>query len=220
MTNKFESFPYPYIAIEGNIGAGKTTLCKMLAEEFDCKLVLEQFSDNPFLPMFYKDPDRHAFTVELFFMSERYSQLQKSLLERDLFQQNTIADYFFIKTLLFANKTLTKEEYQLFKRFFSILNNKFPKPDLLVYLYRSVDHLLQNIKKRGRSYEEEITPEYLQNIQDAYLDYFKVETDIPVLIIDLQNYDFVSDKEVYRQIKSSLMKEYSPGVHKLLMYDE
>jgi len=91
---------------------------------------------------------------------------------------------------------------------------------LLVYLYRSVDHLLQNIKKRGRSYEEEITPEYLQNIQDAYLDYFKVETDIPVLIIDLQNYDFVSDKEVYRQIKSSLMKEYSPGVHKLLMYDE
>lgn len=215
MTNKNGIFPYPYIAIEGNIGAGKTTLCKMLAEEYNCKLVLEQFSDNPFLPMFYNDPDRHAFTVELFFMSERYSQLQSTLLERDLFQQHTIADYFFIKTLLFANKTLTKEEYQLFKRFFNILNNKFPKPDLLVYLYRSVDHLLNNIKKRGRSYEAEISAEYLQNIQQGYLDYFKVEKDIPVLIIDVKDYDFVANPSIYKEIKGHLMQEYEAGIHKI-----
>ncbi len=219
MTEKNGIFQYSYIAIEGNIGAGKTTLCKMLAKEYNCKLVLEQFSDNPFLPMFYKDPDRHAFTVELFFMSERFTQLQSSLLERDLFKQHTIADYFFIKTLLFANKTLTKKEYQLFKRFFDILNNKFPKPDLLVYLYRPIDHLMANIKKRGRSYEEEISTEYLQNIQDAYLNYFKVEKDIPVLLIDLQDYDFVSNVAVYEKIKGHLMLKYEPGVHRIFIAD-
>ncbi len=206
---------YNYIAVEGNIGAGKTTLCKMLAADYNSKLVLEQFSDNPFLPMFYKEPDRYGFTVELFFMSERYQQLQKSLVEQDLFKKNTIADYFFIKTLLFANKTLSGEEYRLFQRFFNILNSNFPKPDLLVYLYRPIKDLLHNIKKRGREYEQEISEEYLQNIQNAYLDYFKVEQEIPILIIDVKDFNFVEEAGYYEQIKSFLHQEYEVGVHKV-----
>ena len=187
----------------------------MLAADYNSKLVLEQFSDNPFLPMFYKEPERYGFTVELFFMSERYQQLQKSLVEQDLFKKNTIADYFFIKTLLFANKTLSGEEYRLFQRFFNILNSNFPKPDLLVYLYRPIEDLLHNIRKRGREYEQEISEEYLQNIQNAYLDYFKVEQEIPILIIDVKDLNFVEELKYYEQIKELLNQKYTSGVHKV-----
>jgi deoxyadenosine/deoxycytidine kinase len=148
-----------YIVIEGNIGAGKTSLCQKLAMEFDSKLILEQFSDNPFLPLFYSNPDRYAFPVELFFMTERHKQLQEYLLKRDLFQQHTISDYIFSKTLLFAAKNLKGEELRLFQNLFNTLNASFPKPDLLVYLHRSVDDLQKNIRQRNREYELEIKDE-------------------------------------------------------------
>jgi deoxyadenosine/deoxycytidine kinase len=157
------SIPYPFIAIEGNIGAGKTTLCHMLSERLGCSLVLEQFTDNPFLPPFYDQPDRYALPVELFFMTERHKQLLEHFGSPDLFRNFTVADYFFVKTLLFAKNNLSEEEFRLFQRLFSVLNATFPKPDLLLYLHRPVDVLLQHIKKRGRSIEQQISADYLNS---------------------------------------------------------
>ncbi len=210
---------YDFIAVEGNIGAGKTTLCRMLADDFNSRLVLEEFSDNPFLPLFYKDPERHAFSVELFFMSERYQQIQKNMLEQDLFQQKTIADYFFIKTLLFANNTLSGEEYRLFQRFFNILNANFPKPQLLVYLHRSVPKIMENIRKRGREYELEISAEYLSKIQTAYLEYFKIESEIPILILDVENVDFVENSQHYEIIRECINRPYNLGINRVSLSD-
>ena len=203
---------YNFIAIEGNIGAGKTSLSKKLADDFNFRLILEQFSDNPFLPMFYENPERHAFTVELFFMSERYQQLQEELQNQDLFTQGTISDYYFIKTLLFAQKNLKGEEYRLFQRFFNILNQNFPKPELLVYLHQSVPNLMANIKKRGRGFEKKIPEDYLQSIQDAYMDYFKLEYEIPILIMDVENLDFITNQKDYEEIKLAINRIYQPGI--------
>ena len=206
---------YDFIAIEGNIGVGKTSLCKRITEQFNLRLLLEEFSDNPFLPAFYKDPEKHAFPVELFFMAERYQQIQQKLLEKDLFQQQTIADYFFIKTLLFAKENLKEEEYRLFQRFFNILNGSFPKPDLLVYLHRSVDVLLENIKHRGRPYERNISDEYLLKIQNAYFDYFKTDIQRPVLIINLGRLNFLKNDSVYQKIIELINTEYPIGLHRV-----
>ena len=175
-------FPHGFIAIEGNIGAGKTTLCKMLEDDFDCRLILEQFTDNPFLPEFYKNPDRYAFPVELFFMTERHKQLQESLSQRELFPKLVVSDYFFIKTLLFAKNNLNNEEYRLFQRLFHTLNASFSKPDLLVFLHRTVPDLLSNIQKRGRDIEKNIRPDYLKSLQEAYFNFFKLEKDLPIQI--------------------------------------
>jgi Deoxynucleoside kinases len=210
-----QKLPYHYIAIEGNIGAGKTTLCQMLQKDFNCRLILEQFTDNPFLPFFYENAERYAFSVELFFMTERHKQLQESLTQRDLFQELIVADYFFIKTLLFARNNLNSEEYRLFQRLFHILNSTFPKPDLLVFLHRSVDGLLQNIKKRGRAYEQDITPTYLQEIQNTYFEYFRAETSIPILIIDVEEIDFLRNEGHYHMILEALAKKYAPGIHRV-----
>lgn len=210
-----QNYPYNYIAIEGNIGAGKTTLCQMLQTEFNCRLILEQFADNPFLPFFYENAERYAFSVELFFMTERHKQLQENLAQRDLFQQLIVADYFFIKTLLFAKNNLGQEEYRLFQRLFHILNSTFPKPDLLVFLHRSVDGLLENIKKRGRSYEKEITPEYLREIQNTYFEYFRTENAIPILIIDVEEIDFLRNEAHYKLILEAISKKYAPGIHRV-----
>ena len=138
-----------YLVIEGNIGAGKTTLATMLAQELNAKLILEQFADNPFLPQFYKNPERYSFPLELSFLAERYKQLNVDLRTGSLFQNLTIADYFFMKSLIFAQNTLTGDELQLYKQIFSIIYNTLPKPNLYVYLHLSTDKLLQNIKKRG-----------------------------------------------------------------------
>ncbi len=205
-------FPHGFIAIEGNIGAGKTTLCKMMEEEFDCRLILEQFTDNPFLPEFYNNPERYAFPVELFFMTERHKQLQESLSQRELFPQLVVSDYFFIKTLLFAKNNLNDEEYRLFQRLFHTLNATFPKPDLLVYLHRSVPDLTANINKRGRDFEQNIKPEYLQSLQDAYFNYFKSETEVPILIIDVTGVDFWSDRTAYENLVGLMRRSYSKGV--------
>jgi deoxyadenosine/deoxycytidine kinase len=206
-------FPHRFMAIEGNIGAGKTTLSQKLATEFGSKLILEQFTDNPFLPVFYENPERYAFPVELFFMTERLKQLQQSLGQIDIFQEHIIADYFFIKTLLFAKNNLQEEEYRLFQNLFHILNANFPKPDLLVYLHRPVDQLLKNIQRRGREFEKDISPDYLEQIQKAYFEYFRVEEQLPILIIELEDADFANNTENYSKLKEILNQEYPQGVH-------
>ena len=203
---------YNFIAIEGNIGVGKTTLAAMLAKEYNARLVLENFKENPFLPKFYKDPEKHAFPLELFFMAERYHQLKKQK-EQDLFQPLSIADYFFVKSKLFAQNNLQKDEQQLFNSLFNIMFSSLPKPDLLVYLYADVSRLQMNIKKRGRSFEQNITNEYLQNIQDRYLDYLRKQTYFPVLLLDISNLDFKKDKKVYEAIKVLLDRTYAIGIH-------
>jgi deoxyadenosine/deoxycytidine kinase len=205
------TIPYRFIAIEGNIGAGKTTLCHQLSERLGCALVLEQFTDNPFLPPFYEQPERYAFPVELFFMTERHKQLLEHFSQPDLFRSLTVADYFFVKTLLFAKNNLSEEEFRLFQRLFSVLNATFPKPDLLLYLHRPVPALLRQIKKRGRSIEQNISPDYLTEIQDAYFDFLKNETDTPVVLLDLGDADFQSDTAVFEKIMALLGESHPVG---------
>jgi len=202
---------YNFIAIEGNIGAGKTTLSHQLADRFGCDLVLEQFTDNPFLPPFYEQPERYAFPVELFFMTERHKQLLEHFSQPDLFRSFTVADYFFVKTLLFAKNNLSEEEFRLFQRLFLILNTTFPKPDLLLYLHRPVEVLLKQIKKRGRDIEQHITLGYLTEIQDAYLDYLKTETETPVLVLELGDADFQGDAAAFETISKILDVQHTPG---------
>lgn len=204
---------YNFIAIEGNIGAGKTTLCEMLAKDYNCRLVLEEFTDNPFLPLFYENPERHAFSVELFFMTERHKQLQQNLANRDLFQQTTIADYFFIKTLLFAKQNLKTDEYSLFQRIFNILNATFPKPDILLYLHRPTEVLMKNIRKRGRAFEQEIEPAYLDTIQKAYFDYFRTETEIPVVIVEVGDINFIENENYYQELINLMNDNYKTGMN-------
>jgi deoxyguanosine kinase len=209
------SIPYPFIAIEGNIGAGKTTLCHMLSERLGCSLVLEQFTDNPFLPPFYDQPDRYALPVELFFMTERHKQLLEHFGSPDLFRNFTVADYFFVKTLLFAKNNLSEEEFRLFQRLFSVLNATFPKPDLLLYLHRPVDVLLQHIKKRGRSIEQQISADYLTEIQEAYFEYLKSESETPVVILDLGGIDFQRDTENFNAIMEVIQAPHPVGVKRI-----
>jgi deoxyadenosine/deoxycytidine kinase len=187
----------------------------MLNEEYKCNLILEEFDDNPFLPLFYKEPERFAFTVELFFMTERHKQMQRSLLNQDLFQEFTVADYAFIKTLLFASKNLPDDELRLFQKMFNVLNQSFPKPDILVYFHRNVNILLENIGMRGREYEKQITAEYLTQIQNSYFEYFRNILSYPILIIDLNTVDFKNNKNHYEQVKYLISKSYQPGVHRI-----
>ena len=208
---------YKHIAIEGNIGSGKSTFATMLAADFGVRLILEQFSDNPFLPRFYKNPEKHAFPLELFFMAERYYQL-KNLKEQDLFQPEIISDYFFVKSKLFAQNNLQYDEIQLFNRLFDIIVSFLSKPDLVVYLYSDILRLQKNIKKRGREYEQNISDIYLQNIQDKYLDYLRKQDNFPVLIIDGSNVDFVLDKNVYQSIMNFLSLKYEKGIHHKVLH--
>lgn len=208
-------FPYNYITIEGNIGSGKTTFCKKIKEEYNCQLILEEFDDNPFLPLFYKDQQRWAFTVELFFMTERYKQMQQQLVSRDMFVDFTITDYAFIKTLLFARQNLDEGEFKMFQKLFTTLNHSFPQPELLVYFHRSVDVLQQNIALRGRSYEVGITDHYLTKVQNSYFEYFRNILSYPILIIDLNTIDFETNVRNYQEVKLLLAKKYNPGVHRI-----
>ena len=209
------SFPYRYVSIEGNIGSGKTSLVDQLSTELGGKKILEQFADNPFLPLFYQDPERYAFSVELFFMTERYKQLQGELTAPDLFNEHIISDFFFIKSLLFARKNLMQEEYKLYQQLFSVLNNTFPNPDLMVYLHRDTNFLLDNIRKRNRPYEQEIEEDYLLKIQNSYFEYLRNITSFPVLILDIKDMDFVSSAQNYETIKFLISKQYNPGVHRI-----
>jgi deoxyadenosine/deoxycytidine kinase len=210
---KSESLAYPYIVIEGNIGVGKTTFCRKLQDKYDARLILEQFSDNPFLPYFYENPERHAFSVELFFMTERHRQLQEELIQGDLFNQQIISDYIFIKTLLFAKNNLNEEDYRLFNRLFHVLNAHFKKPDLVVYLHRPVTKLLHQIKKRGRSFEMEMSAAYLENIQKAYFDFFKMDPEYPILVVGIEDLDFEKDIHAFELLNNLLLQNYETKVH-------
>lgn len=209
---------YNYIAIEGNIGAGKTTLSAKISEDFNAKLVLERFADNPFLPKFYKDQNRYAFPLEMSFLADRYQQLTDDLAQFDLFKDFIVADYHIFKSLIFAKITLQEDEYRLYKTMFDIIYKEMPKPDLYIYLYQNTERLLENIKKRGRNYEQEIPPEYLEKINRGYLDYIKTQPDLNVLIIDVSELDFVNKQEDYVLLLEKIeerIKNKGNGIKKL-----
>jgi len=206
---------YNYISIEGNIGAGKTSLATRIAKQFNAKLILEQFEDNSFLPKFYKDPDRYAFPLELSFLAERFHQLKKQLTAQDLFKSFTISDYFINKSLIFAQKTLQSDEFSLYKNLFQIINLALPKPDLLVFLYLDVEKLKKNILKRGRSYEKDIDSSYLEKIQEGYLNYIKQQSGMRILIIDTNDLDFVNREEDYTSIINVINDKFDIGVHRI-----
>lgn len=203
---------YEFITIEGNIGAGKTTLATQLSHYYNARLVLEEFADNPFLPKFYEKPDQYAFPLELFFMAERYKQLQELLLQKSMFHQLTISDYLFTKSLLFAKVTLSEDEYRLYQRLFEIVQQHLIQPEILIYLHAPVKKLQENIRKRQRAYEQSIPDEYLQNIQDTYLQYLKQFT-VPTLFVDASNADFLTNRKHLDIITAALEKKYTPGMH-------
>jgi len=191
---------YNYIAIEGNIGAGKTTLSKMIGDDFNAKLVLERFADNPFLPKYYADMERYAFPLEMSFLADRYQQLSDDLAQFDLFKNFIVSDYYIFKSLIFAQVSLPKEEYVLYRRMFDIMYKEIAKPDLYIYLYQNTDRLLENIKKRGRDYEQNIAQEYLEKIHQGYSNFIKTEQNLNTLIIDVSEYDFLNSNNDYAAI--------------------
>jgi len=191
---------YNYIAIEGNIGAGKTTLAKMIGDDFNAKLVLERFADNPFLPKYYADMERFAFPLEMSFLADRYQQLTDDLAQFDLFKNFIVSDYYIFKSLIFAQVSLPKEEYILYRRMFDIMYKEITKPDLYIYLYQNTERLLDNIKKRGRDYEQNIAPDYLNKIHQGYSNFIKTEQHLNTLIIDVSEYDFVDTDKDYGSV--------------------
>lgn len=191
---------YKYIAIEGNIGSGKTTLATKIAEDFNAKLILEQFSDNPFLPKFYKNPKQYGFTLEMSFLTERYQQMREQLAQTDLFKEFVVSDYDIFKSLIFSKVTLTDDEFMLYRKLFYILYSQIIKPDLYVFLYQNTDRLIENIKKRGREYEQNISPDYLKKIHYGYLDFIQKNAAINSLIIDVTDLDFVQHYTHYEYI--------------------
>ncbi len=197
---------YNYIAIEGNIGAGKTSLSKMMSDEFNAKIILERFADNPFLPKFYEDKERFAFPLEMSFLADRYQQLSDDLAQLDLFKNFIVSDYYIFKSLIFAQITLQKDEYALYRRMFDMMYKEITKPDLYVYLYQNTERLLHNIKKRGRDYEQNIEASYLQKIHDGYKNFISTQQDLNALIIDVSELDFVNNPDDYTNIINQIKK--------------
>ena len=195
---------YSYIAIEGNIGAGKTTLAKMMSDEFNAKMVLERFADNPFLPKFYEDKERFAFPLEMSFLADRYQQLTDDLAQFDLFKSLIVSDYYIFKSLIFAQVTLAQEEYNLYRRMFDLMYKEITKPDLYVYLYQNTDRLLENIQKRGRSYEQNISKDYLDKIHKGYQQFISTQPQLNTLIIDVSELDFVNNIKDYKFILNKI----------------
>lgn len=209
---------YNYIVIEGNIGAGKTTLATRIAEEFNAHLILEQFAENPFLPKFYKEPEKYSFQLELSFLASRYKQLNEELNPGNLFKTFKVADYYFTKSLVFASATLSGDEFNLYRQIFHIIYRTLPKPDLYVYLNLRTEKLLQNIKKRGREYEKSITADYLKKIQDSYFNFFRQNPGNRYLILDINNIDFVDSEEDYRKVTGVILnKEYNYGLNMVIL---
>lgn len=208
---------YNYITIEGNIGSGKTSLSTMLAKEYNARLILEQFMENPFLEKFYKDKDRYAFQVEMSFLTQRYHQLKNELSVQDLFQPKIISDYFINKCQIFSNSNLKDDEQQLFNSLFGIINSALPKPDLIVYLYLDSETLLKNISTRGRNFEKQIDSNYLEMIQASYFEYFKQLQERRIVIVDTSNIDFVNNKNHYEMIKEVIIGEHSFGISRVVL---
>lgn len=207
---------YSFITIEGNIGAGKTTLSNLLAKHYNARLVLEQFADNPFLPKFYEDPKQYAFPLELFFMAERFKQLKDLIQQKDLFQTVTISDYLFTKCLLFAKVNLPDDEFRLYQRLFEIIHQQLLQPDILIYLHAPVNRLQQNIRKRGREYEQSIPDDYLFSIQETYTHYIK-QHNLKTLFVDASNADFLGNEKHLQVITDALERDYEAGQHYLAL---
>lgn len=196
---------YNYIAIEGNIGAGKTTLATMISEDFNAKLILERFKDNPFLPKFYEDQLRYAFPLEMSFLADRYQQLLDDIGQYDLFKDFMIADYDSQKSLIFAKVTLSEDEYSLYKKLHSIMYREIAKPDLYIYLYQNTKRLLENIKKRGRAYEQDISESYLIDINQGYLNMIKNRKQENIKILDISEMDFVDNRTDYLKLLKQII---------------
>lgn len=201
---------YHFITIEGNIGAGKTTLAHLLSKHYNARLILEEFADNPFLPKFYENPRQFAFPLELFFMAERFKQLKDLIQQKDLFQSVTISDYLFTKCLLFAKVNLPDDEFRLYQRLFEIIHQQVIQPDILIYLHAPVNKLQDNIRKRNRTYEQKIPNEYLFNIQETYTHYIR-QHNIKTLFVDVSNADFLDKPEHLKVIIDALEKDYESG---------
>ena len=201
---------FNYIAIEGNIGSGKTSLAKRIGDDFNAKLVLERFADNPFLPKFYADEERYAFPLEMSFLADRYHQLTDDLAQFDLFKNFIVSDYFIFKSLIFAQITLPKEEYVLYRKMFDIMYKEIAKPDVYVFLYQNTERLIENIKKRGRDYEQNIQADYLDKIHKGYLSFIQSKEELNTLIIDVSALDFVNDENDYQMILKQIL-EFNPG---------
>lgn len=209
---------YSFITIEGNIGAGKTTLAHLLSKHYNARLILEQFADNPFLPKFYESPQQFAFPLELFFMAERFKQLKELIQQKDLFQNVTISDYLFTKCLLFAKVNLPDDEFRLYQRLFEIIHQQLVQPDILIYLHVPLIKLQQNIKKRNRPYEQNIQNEYLFDIQETYTHYIK-QHNVKTLFVDASKADFLGNEEHLKTIINALDREYPNGQHFISLPD-
>lgn len=203
---------HQFITIEGNIGAGKTTLANILAKQLNARIILEEFADNPFLSKFYDNPNQYAFPLELFFMAERYKQLKELVHTKDLFQSITISDYLFTKCLLFAKVNLPEEEFRLYQKLFDIIHQQLVFPDVLIYLHAPVNKLQQNIKKRNRPFEQAIPDEYLFNIQETYTHYIK-QHHIKTIFIDASNADFIGNPAHVQVVLDALEKDLDYGQH-------
>jgi deoxyadenosine/deoxycytidine kinase len=203
---------YTFISIEGNIGAGKTTLANLLAERLNARLILEEFADNPFLAKFYDNPAQYAFSVELFFMAERYKQQKDLVSQQDMFKTLTISDYLFTKCLLFAKVNLPDDEFRLYQRLFDTMHHQMIQPELLIYLHAPVSKLQENIKKRNRPYEQNIQNDYLYKIQQTYTHYIK-QHNVKTLIVDTSDADFIGKPKHLDTILDALEKEYEDGQH-------
>ncbi len=200
---------YNYIAIEGNIGAGKTSLSHLISDDFNAKLVLERFADNPFLPPFYKDQERYAFPLEMSFLADRYQQLTEDLSQYDLFKNFIVSDYYIFKSLIFAQVTLQPEEFKLYRRVFNLMYKEIRKPDLYIFLYQNTERLLEQIKSRGREYEQNIEASYLKKIHEGYSNFIHTEQDLNTLIIDVSELDFVHNPEDYQVVIERIRSQSS-----------
>lgn len=208
LINPFDTYQFSkfnLITIEGNIGSGKTSLATKISEDFNAKLILERFADNAFLPKFYEDQTRFAFPLEMSFLADRYKQLSDDIAQYDLFKEFVVADYHISKSLTFAKVTLPEDEFELYRRFFNVIYKDMQKPDLYVYLYQDTDRLLQNIEKRGREYEQNIQPDYLENINKGYVEFIKSQPNLNVKVIDVSKLDFVKNRKDYLTILNEIL---------------
>ena len=203
---------YHFIAVEGNIGAGKTTLSQLLSQHYNAKLMLEEFAENPFLTKFYENPKQYAFPLELFFLAERFKQQQDLIKTADLFQSVTISDYLFTKCLLFAKVNLPEEEYRLYQKMYEVFSQQLTQPDVLIYLHAPVNKLQSNIKKRNRKFEQSIPDEYLFKLQETYTSYIK-QHNIKTIFVDASNADFLYNEAHFKLITDALEKDLEDGQH-------
>ena len=208
---------YNFIAIEGNIGSGKTSLANKMAFQNDSRLILENYADNQFLPKFYDNSEKYAFPLELSFLIERYRQLELEYGNFDLLKEPIVSDYYFYKSLIFAKANLKEQEFSVYSNLFHIICGSWPKPDLLIYLYLDIDKLQKNILKRGRHYEQNISTEYLIKIQSSYLDYLEQQNDMRILVLDINNIDFVNDPAHYSKLINKISDDYPLGFNKVIL---